>query len=40
MPKHALKLILEWSKQHQKELLENWELCKLRCAPHKITPLE
>jgi len=39
LPKRALDLVLEWAKQHQDELKENWELCVRRQSPKKIDPL-
>ncbi len=34
-----LRLVLEWAKLHQAELMEAWELCSNQQAPHPITPL-
>lgn len=40
MPKRAIALVIEWAKQHQDELLEDWELCKTYQSPKKISPLQ
>jgi len=40
LPKHALKLIKEWIKEHKEELLENWELAIQHKKLKKIAPLE
>lgn len=40
LSRRALKLVLEWAKLHQNELLKNWELCEQKMRPEKIAPLE
>ena len=39
-PRRALGLVLEWAREHQQELLENWDLCRNRQHPLPILPLE
>lgn len=39
-PNRALRLVLEWCKLHQGELLENWELARQRKPLKRIAPLE
>jgi hypothetical protein len=39
-PTRALRLILEWGKLHEDELLENWELARQRRPLKRIAPLE
>jgi hypothetical protein len=39
MPKRALSLIFDWAREHQGELLEDWELCAHNQSPKKIPPL-
>jgi hypothetical protein len=39
-PRRALRLVLEWCRLHQDELLENWELAKLRKPLKRVAPLE
>jgi len=39
MPRRALALVLEWAQEHQPELMENWDRCRLREMPMKIEPL-
>jgi hypothetical protein len=39
LPKRALALVLEWAEEHQKELLEDWNLCATNQHPKKIAPL-
>ncbi len=39
IPPRALGLLMEWSSQHQSELLRNWELAKNNQPPEKIAPL-
>lgn len=31
--------VLEWAKEHQAELMENWELCTQKRQPRQIAPL-
>lgn len=40
LPRRALGHVLEWAKEHQAELLENWELCSTLKPPRQIPPLE
>ncbi len=40
MPRSALKLIYNWMDLHKDELLENWNLIKLRKPLNKIEPLK
>ena len=35
----ALGLVIEWAAQHQKELLQNWDLAKNKQPLKKIEPL-
>lgn len=39
-PTRALRLVLEWCKLHENELLENWKLAEQRKALKRIAPLE
>jgi Domain of unknown function (DUF4160) len=39
LPRRAHALVLEWAAQHRAELMEDWELCRKKQMPHKITPL-
>lgn len=39
-PKRALRHVLEWYELHQKELMDNWELCRKMEMPASIEPLE
>ncbi len=39
IPPRALGLVIEWASQHQKELLNNWDLARKNQPPQKITPL-
>jgi len=39
LPRRALNLALDWAELHQKELLEDWELCSLLQPPRPIQPL-
>lgn len=39
MPVRARALVLEWATLHQKELFEDWELCRQEKMPKKIKPL-
>ena len=40
LPRHAASLVREWGRAHQGELLEDWELCRLKHRPKSIQPLE
>jgi hypothetical protein len=39
LPRRALALVIEWAKEHQTELMEDWELCSRNQKPKKISPL-
>jgi Domain of unknown function (DUF4160) len=39
LPPDSMRLVLEWAKQHQAELLEAWELCSRQSQPQPIAPL-
>ena len=39
IPPRALGLVMEWASQHQKELLNDWNLAKENQPPKKIAPL-
>jgi hypothetical protein len=39
LPRRALALVLEWTEEHRTELLEDWELSRLRVTPRSIDPL-
>lgn len=39
-PPRALRLVLEWSQLHKRELLENWERARQRQPLERIAPLE
>jgi hypothetical protein len=38
-PRGARLLVLEWAKEHQRELLEAWDKCSKQITPPKIQPL-
>jgi hypothetical protein len=38
-PRGARWLVLEWTKEHQAELMEAWDLCSRQIPPQKIAPL-
>ena len=40
LPRRAMALVLEWAKQHQAELAEDWNLCSRMQAPKAIEPLK
>ena len=40
LPRRALALVLEWAADHRAELLENWQLCRVKALPKPIPPLE
>lgn len=40
LPRRALELALDWAELHQRELMENWDLCQSKEVPKKIVPLE
>ena len=39
LPRRAMSLVREWARDHQTELLEDWELCSRNQMPNKINPL-
>lgn len=39
LPPRALKLVKEWAKIHQDELLHDWALCQRHHKPFEIEPL-
>ena len=39
LPPRAVGFVLDWARDHQAELMENWRLCALRSQPNKIAPL-
>ncbi|MBK2347072.1 DUF4160 domain-containing protein [Francisella tularensis subsp. novicida] len=39
LPKKQERLVLAWAEIHQKELLQNWELCQKDKQPMQIEPL-
>lgn len=39
LPRRALQLVFDWAELHQKELMEDWKLCKAKQQPKKIVPL-
>lgn len=40
LPAKELRLVSNWAKLHQDELLENWRLCEQMQAPNPILPLK
>jgi hypothetical protein len=39
LPRRALNLVLDWAELHQREFLEDWELCMHLKQPKPIPPL-
>jgi len=39
-PARVADLVLEWAREHQRELLEAWNRCRLLEAPATIAPLD
>lgn len=39
LPSKELRLVLQWAKLHQHELLENWRLCESMQMLHVVQPL-
>ena len=39
LPRRAEQLVLDWAEMHQAELIQNWQLCKMKQAPLAIAPL-
>lgn len=40
LPKRAKALVLEWADEHRVELLQDWELARLKLELRKIEPLK
>ena len=40
LPRRASTLVLDWAELHQKELLDDWDLCQTKQQPRPIEPLE
>ncbi len=40
LQRRALAMVLEWAVEHQRELLDDWELMRNEKTPLKIAPLE
>jgi hypothetical protein len=40
LPPRAMSLVLDWTRLHQNELLENWRLCEMMQASNSIAPSE
>ena len=40
LSRRAAELVLDWAELHQKELLEDWDLCQQDLMPNKIEPLK
>jgi hypothetical protein len=40
MPNRASLLVLEWATKHREELFEDWDLCRRKQLPKKISPLK
>lgn len=40
LPRRASALVLDWAELHQKELLEDWDLCQVKQQPKPIEPLK
>ena len=38
-PSRVKKMVLEWASQHQPELLDDWDRCRLALPPLPIEPL-
>ena len=38
LPSTAERLVLEWTREHQEELMENWRLCEALRTPNTIAP--
>ena len=39
LPRRALNLVLDWAELHREELLNDWNLCRIKEAPKPIAPL-
>jgi len=40
LPRRASELVLDWAELHQRELLEDWDLCQEKKHPKPIDPLK
>lgn len=40
LPRRASSLVLDWAELHQKELLNDWDLCQTKQQPRPIEPLK
>ena len=40
LPRRASSLVLDWAELHQKELLNDWDLCQTKQQPKPIEPLK
>ncbi len=40
IPPRALKMVKEWASDHQKELMQGWDLAQSNQPPLKIKPLD
>lgn len=40
LPRRASQLVLDWAELHQRELLEDWDLCQVKQQPKPIEPLK
>lgn len=38
LPRTTERLVLEWARAHQAELMENWRLCERSAQPNPIQP--
>jgi Domain of unknown function (DUF4160) len=39
LPPRALRLVVEWAREHQRELHENWQRARQHQALHRVEPL-
>lgn len=39
LSRRALNMVIDWTELHQKELLDDWEMCQKSLVPNKIEPL-
>jgi hypothetical protein len=39
LPSTAQRLVMDWAREHQQELLEDWNLCQEKKQPFEIAPL-
>lgn len=40
LPRRAVNLVLDWAELHQRELMQDWDLCQALEQPKPIAPLE